>query len=113
VNSSSAITIKKQGGGTNLAANDLLIGTWTPLTYDGTNWQMQGQAGNVPSSITVAQGVIASLPSCNSSLNEIYYPTDSYYPQINCLSGASSWTYLREGQQFFPPTAASTWTLVN
>jgi hypothetical protein len=46
VNSSSAISIKKQGGGTALVANDLLAHTITQLTYDGTNWQMQGQTGN-------------------------------------------------------------------
>jgi hypothetical protein len=48
VNASAAATIKKQGGGTNLVANDLLIGTWSELVYDGTNWQMQGQIGNAP-----------------------------------------------------------------
>jgi hypothetical protein len=46
VNSSSAKTIKKQGGGTNLVANDLLAGQWVTLVYDGTNWQMEGQSGN-------------------------------------------------------------------
>lgn len=46
VNASSAATIKKQGGGTNLVANDLLAGQDTLLEYDGTNWQMQGQTGN-------------------------------------------------------------------
>lgn len=46
VNSAAAATIKKQGGGTNLVANDLLAGTWTPVQFDGTNWQMEGQVGN-------------------------------------------------------------------
>lgn len=63
--------------------------------------------------ITFAQGAIASLPSCTTTLNEIYYPTDSYYTQINCLTGASSWTYFASGKQMFPPAAASNWTVVN
>jgi hypothetical protein len=46
VNGATAATIKKQGGGTNLVANDLLVGQNAVLTFDGTNWQMQTQTGN-------------------------------------------------------------------
>jgi hypothetical protein len=49
VNSSSAAGVKKQGGGTALIANDLLAAQWSLLIFDGTNWQMQGQTGNVAS----------------------------------------------------------------
>jgi len=52
VNSTSAATIKKQAGGTNLIANDLLVGTDSLLEFDGTNWQMQGQAGNASGTVT-------------------------------------------------------------
>jgi hypothetical protein len=52
VNSSAAHTIKKQGGSTNLLANDLLANTWSLMTYDGTNWQMQGQVGNSASGVS-------------------------------------------------------------
>lgn len=48
VNAAGAKTIKKVGGGTNLVANDLLIGTWTLMMYDGTNWQDMGALGNAP-----------------------------------------------------------------
>lgn len=58
VNSSSAATIKKQGGGTNLVANDLLASQSVVLIYDGTNWQMQGQTGNNPA---------ADCPTCVTS----------------------------------------------
>jgi hypothetical protein len=50
VNSQSGTpAIKKQGGGTALVANDLLVGQDTLLEFDGTNWQMQGQTGNAAS----------------------------------------------------------------
>jgi hypothetical protein len=55
LNASSAASIKKQGGGTALVANDLLAGQNVLLIYDGTNWQMQGQSGNV-AGITNAAG---------------------------------------------------------
>lgn len=63
VNGASAATIKKQGGGTNLVANDLLIGTWTVLIFDGTNWQMQGLVGNAASGGTVALTALAKVAS--------------------------------------------------
>lgn len=53
VNSTAAKGINKQGGGTALAANDLLAGQWTVLIFDGTNWDMQGQSGNAPGTGTV------------------------------------------------------------
>jgi hypothetical protein len=53
VNGAAAATIKKQGGGTNLVANDLLANQWTLLVFDGTNWQMQGQTGNAAGAGTV------------------------------------------------------------
>ena len=71
VNSSSAATIKKQGGGTNLAANDLLAGTWTPLAFDGTNWQMEGQTGNA-SSGTLS---VASPYLTDGTTKYLMYPT--------------------------------------
>lgn len=47
VNSSAADTIEKQGGGTVLAANDLLAGTWCAMIFDASNhWQMQCPSGN-------------------------------------------------------------------
>lgn len=74
VNSSSAATIKKQGGGTNLAANDLLAGQDTLLIYDGTNWQMQGQVGNANGA-----GTVTTTGSPAS-------------PNLTCFSGATSIT---------------------
>lgn len=46
VNSTLDAPVKKQGGGTAIAANDFLAGQDTLLEFDGTNWQMQGQGGN-------------------------------------------------------------------
>ena len=46
VNGGGARSVRKQGGSTGLAANDLLAGQWVGLIFDGTNWQMQGQTGN-------------------------------------------------------------------
>jgi hypothetical protein len=47
VNALGAITIKKTGGSGNLAANDILVGQAVVVEYDGTNFQMQSQVGNV------------------------------------------------------------------
>lgn len=50
VNSSSAYTIEKQGGGTALVANDLLAGQWCELVLDATpHWQMNCPTGNASS----------------------------------------------------------------
>ncbi len=37
--------IHKTGGSVNIVANDLLLGQYTLLIFDGTNWDMQGQLG--------------------------------------------------------------------
>lgn len=37
--------INKQGGGTAIVANSLLAGQWSPMVFDGTNWQMNGLEG--------------------------------------------------------------------
>lgn len=47
VNGAAAATIKKTGGGTNLVANDLLANQWTIVLFDGTNWQMLGELGQL------------------------------------------------------------------
>lgn len=45
-----AKTIKKAAGGitTDLADNDIRVGQWVDLVYDGTNMQMQSLLGNAP-----------------------------------------------------------------
>jgi len=50
-NSLGAKTIKKAPGGitTDLDTNDIRVGQWVDLVYDGTNMQMQSLLGNVPS----------------------------------------------------------------
>ncbi len=60
-NSTAAKSIKKQGGGTALVANDLLSGQDVLLIYDGTNWQMQGQLGN-PSGGLAGSGIFGFIP---------------------------------------------------
>ncbi len=49
-NSLGAKTIKKVAGGitTDLADNDIRVGQWVDLVYDGTNMQMQSLLGNAP-----------------------------------------------------------------
>jgi hypothetical protein len=46
VNGATAATIKKWGNSSNLIANDLLAGHWVAATFDGANWQLEGQLGN-------------------------------------------------------------------
>lgn len=48
INGLGAKTIKKLGGGTNLAANDILAGMIVTVRYDGTNFQMLNPVGNAP-----------------------------------------------------------------
>lgn len=49
-NSLGAKTIKKAAGGitTDLDTNDIRVGQWVDLVYDGTNMQMQSLLGNAP-----------------------------------------------------------------
>jgi uncharacterized protein YfdQ (DUF2303 family) len=46
VNGASAASIKKWGASSGLTANDLLAGHWISATFDGANWQLEGQLGN-------------------------------------------------------------------
>jgi hypothetical protein len=79
------------------------------INTDGTE-----SCATAAGTITFAQGAFASLPSCTSVLNEVYYFTDSTYRQGNCLTGASAWTYfLADGIVGTPPVAASNWSVVN
>lgn len=48
VNGLAVKTIKKVGGGTDLAANDILAGQVVEVEYDGTNFQMLNPVGNAP-----------------------------------------------------------------
>lgn len=110
VNAAGAKTIKKQGGGTNLAANDLLIGTWTPLTYDGTNWQMQGQIGNASAATqSNFSGVVGSLPAFGTAGNT-YIATDVPYTFFD--TGAA-WRVFYQNYVVTPPAPCSNWTYVN
>jgi hypothetical protein len=77
VNGATAATIKKQGGGTNLVANDMLAGQDVLMIFDGTNWQMQGQLGNAagggtPSFPLTVAGTVTSggIPYFNSTTQE-------------------------------------------
>lgn len=110
VNSSSAATIKKQGGSANLIANDLLASQYVTLLYDGTNWQMNGQIGNAPASgPSVTSGTYASLPgTCThtSTASDVYVATDSYFSQILCTA-TNTWSYFLNGRQVNPPVTGS------
>lgn len=106
VNGGSALHVRKWLGASVLALNDLPAGVTVPLYYDGTYLEAM-TIGNAPSSgsaITYANGAIGSAPSCNSSLNEIYKPTDSLYTELDCLTGASSYTYFVGGVTAVPLT---------
>lgn len=67
----------------------------------------------IPGAITFGQGTFASLPSCTTILNEIYYFTDSIYQQANCLAGASVWTYFHGGRAVTPPAGFTSITTTN
>ncbi len=52
-------TIVKQAN-QSLAANDIRSGQWVMVTYDGTNLQMQSQAGNVVSTVYGRTGAVTA-----------------------------------------------------
>ena len=57
---------------------------------------------------TFATGAFGSLPTCNSTLNEIYQFTGSPYFNATCLTGATSWSYFDgRGVQVYPPVEAN------
>ena len=64
VNGAAAATIKKWGNSSNLAANDVLAGHWISATYDGSNWQLEGQLGNA--NATQING--ASIPASATAI---------------------------------------------
>jgi len=104
------VTIARSGqninGGTaaiTLPAGSATAPTFARIISDGTNY-FASVGGAVSGVITFAQGHFASLPSCTTTLNEIYYFDDSIYNQANCLSGATSWTYFHGGRSVIPPT---------
>jgi hypothetical protein len=77
------------------------------LGADGSCHTASGGGGS-----TFAQGTFANLPSCTTSLNELYLPTDSIYNSVGCPSGASSWSYFKDGRSVTPPIL-SNFTSVN
>jgi hypothetical protein len=75
INSGTAATIKKQQGSANLVANDLLVGGWTEMQFDGTNMQMIGQTGNASSG---GSGFIQTLTA----------PVAANFTQVNFNTGS-------------------------
>jgi hypothetical protein len=72
VNSSAARTVNKQGGGTALVANDWLAGQDVLLIFDGTNWQMNGQSGNAPATISgLSTGSLVKAASSTTIANSL------------------------------------------
>jgi hypothetical protein len=90
VNSSSAATIKKQGGGTNLVANDLLAGQWVSLIYDGAFWQMQGQTGNASAGGVSSYSGDGALISNSSSTGAVATTLAQQNPNLVFSSAASA-----------------------
>jgi hypothetical protein len=51
---------------------------------------------------TNTQGTFATLPTCTTSLNTVYFFTDSFYDKATCLTGAATWTYFMNGRAVTP-----------
>lgn len=107
-NSLGAISIKKVAGGvaTALAANDIQIGQWVYLTYDGSNMQMSSQLGNSSSgggSVSSFAAPSGSWPTwlvptvINPTTNPSLSVVASNIPiaLFNSGTGASSTTFWR------------------
>ena len=91
--------IQKQGLGTALISNDLLAGQWTPLTFDGTNWQMHGQLGNAPAGSGTVNN--STFPNCPT-----YYSGSG--TAVSCASSTNSGVI---GQLTFGTGLAGTCTI--
>jgi hypothetical protein len=93
VNGASAASIKKWGGGTALIANDILAGHWISATYDGTNWQLEGQLGNAPA----LTGTLISVRTFTSGSAATYTPTSGTtaikVELLGCGGGGGGTTY--------------------
>ena len=113
VNSSTAYTIEKQGGGTALVANDLLAGTWCVLILDSTpHWQVQCPSGNAASGGGgAAYGTFSSLPGSSTS-GQLYFTTDSPYSFVS--NGSGGWTPFipgpNGGEVTLPVTSGYSWS---
>lgn len=114
LNSLGAVPIKKVSGGVNtaLAANDIQIGQWVYLTFDGTNMQMASQLGNAGGgggSGTVTN-IVVSAPLTGGTITtsgNIGCPTATG-SQAGCLS-AADWTTFnaKQGALTLPLTVAN------
>jgi hypothetical protein len=67
VNGTSAATIKKLGGASNLSASDLYGGQWISLIYDGTYWQVDGQVAASANATTINSASVPASASVISS----------------------------------------------
>ena len=119
---SGTVTIARSGqninGGTSsltLAAASATAPTATTIVSDGTNYFASLDGGSSSGAITYGLGTWSTFSglTCNSTLNETFRFTNSYFTEADCLTGASSWTYLLDGKQAYPPAAAANWTVVN
>jgi hypothetical protein len=91
VNSTSAAPVKKQGGGTAIAANDFLAGQDTLLEFDGANWQMQGQTGNGASGAVTSvsgDGTVITNSASTGAVTLTIAGTSGGIPYFNT---ATSW----------------------
>jgi hypothetical protein len=66
-------TITKQGGGTNLVANDIIVGMDCPVQYDGSNYQLWCPVANAPSGGGSGGGAVgySGLPAVSAT---VYVP---------------------------------------
>ncbi len=62
VNGATAATIRKWGNTSALASGDIQANHWISATFDGTNWQLEGQLGNANSTQVNSGTVPVSAP---------------------------------------------------
>ncbi len=117
--------IHKVGGSVNLTANDLLANQYTILLFDGTNWDMQGQIGNAPTTGTVTSiatscglsgGTITSTGTLVETVvtaahNGSYALLTGDCGKILTTNTAAAWTIAQAGTTGFE--AGKFWTANN
>ncbi len=91
VNSSSAAHVRKWQGSAVLASGDLVGGVYTPMTYDGTYWELGANIGNAPG----GGGGCTFLANSGDYLTPGIMGATSAYPPSN------------NDVQAFSPTAAN------
>lgn len=113
IDSLGVVNIKLCDGTTDPANSDIAIGRQVRMTYDATVFRLPCNPATVSggSGAAVSRGVIASRPTCDSTIST-YYATDGIGLFSHC--NGTSWQDFYQGTPITRTTvAAASWNAVN